>query len=224
VNDMMTQSAETLPAYQAVIADIDALNWAGLDGAGISAVALAYYYFSIQFRENLQVAARLNPTDPAFALLVREECHTANLSPWPDVALAGEKMDHDEFMRRVLRLGRIDPVTEQRVAEAGLRYLERTRVMDDLTRAMSITSYEDGGLETVFKAMLRCPVWDTALLQGFAHFLRKHIGFDSAPDGGHGALIRHSAPDDRIVCLWQEFHDILVLAAPHLKPVAPRRG
>jgi hypothetical protein len=216
VNDMIHPDVATAPGYRAIIDEICALDWAGLNRAGISAAAWAYYYFSIQFRENLQVASRLYPDDPALGMLMREECNTANLSPWPGVAQPGEAMDHDEFMRRVLRLDPIDPTLQQRIEQAGRYYLALTRQMDDRTRAMSITSYEDGGLESVFRAMLECRVWDTELLAGFAHFLRKHIGFDSNPDGGHGAMIRHIEPDDRIAPLWQEFYNILVLAVPQL--------
>lgn len=219
MNDMMTTETTIAADYHAIIAAICGLDWAGLDRADMSAVAWAYYYFSIQFRENLQVAHRLYPDDPALGLLLREECNTANLSPWPGVALAGEAMDHDEFMRRVLLLDPIDPATERLIMQTGRDYLARTRVIDDQTRAMSITSYEDGGLESVFKAMLRGRVWDTALLAGFGHFLHAHIGFDSAPDGGHGAMIRHLAPDDRIAPLWQEFYALLVRAAPALVTV-----
>ncbi len=74
---------------------------------------------------------------------------------------------------------------------AGEAFLARSRRMDDKTRVMSIASYECGGLERVFRAMLRAPDWNTALLQAFRHFLIKHIGFDSDPEQGHGLLIRH---------------------------------
>ena len=84
------------------------LNWSSLDRDGISAVAWAYYYFSIQFRENLEVAYRLYPGDMLKAL-VEGECDTDNLSPWPGVVEAGEKVNHDEFMRRLLTLSPIEP-------------------------------------------------------------------------------------------------------------------
>ena len=63
------------------------------------------------------------------------------------------------------------------------------RRMDDKTRVMSIASYECGGLESVFRAILRAPDWNTRLLQAFRHFLVKHVGFDSDPEQGHGLLI-----------------------------------
>ena len=62
---------------------------------------------------------------------------------------------------------------------------------------MSIASYENGGLEAVFTAFIRAKDWDTPLLQGFRHFLVKHIEFDSDPMEGHGALCRALVPDDR---------------------------
>jgi hypothetical protein len=88
--------------------------------------------------------------------------------------------------------------------------------MDDRVRAMSISSYENGGLEAVFTAMLRCQYSDTPLLKAFRHFLLKHISFDSDPDEGHGALVRHIAPDDQIMPLWAEFRDLLVKSVPGL--------
>jgi hypothetical protein len=202
--------------YHAVIGDICGLNWRALDSTDISAVAWAYYYFSIQFRENLAVAHRLYPDDQLLARLLQEECNTDNLSPWPGVAQAGEKLNHDEFMRRVLRLTPIDAATQRRIQAAGLAYLARIRAMADLTRAMSIASYEDGGLEDVFTAFLKSLYWNTPLLEGFRHFLVKHIAFDGDPNEGHGALARHLAPDNRITGLWNEFYILLVTAAPRL--------
>ena len=200
MNDTVAMLAVTAD-YRSIIDAVCDLHWASLDRAGISAVAWAYYYFSVQFRENLRVAHALYPHDPALGRLVAEECATDNLSPWPGVAQEGEALNHDEFMRRILALSPIDPETQQRVEQAGRRYLSSTRAEDDHAKAASIASYEDGGLERVFNAMLQCHCWDTSLLQGFRHFLVKHIGFDSNPEQGHGALIRHLAPDERIVGL-----------------------
>ena len=58
----------------------------------------------IQFRESLAEARRLYPADADLRRLEAEECATDNLSPWPGVAAAGERMDHDEFIRRTLAL------------------------------------------------------------------------------------------------------------------------
>ena len=202
--------------YKHVVEEISNLNWEALNEAELSAVARAYYYFSIQFRENLQIACTLYPNDPQLDELLREECDTANLSPWPGVSADNEKLDHDEFMRRVLQLSAIDPETSCAVDVAGHQYLSRTRNVADRTRATSITTYEDGGLESVFTAMRRAKNWDTPLLQGFQHFLVKHIEFDSAVDGGHGSRIRHLAPDDSVSCLWIEFRDLLSTSVPRL--------
>jgi len=202
--------------YHAIVAEINRLRFQNLGRDGISQIAWAYYFFSVQFRENLQIASRLYPDDPAIPHLLAEECNTDNLSPWPDVAQEGEKMDHDEFMRRVLLLTPIDPYVQKCIEHTGKAYLARVRAMDDRIRAMSISSYEDGGLEAVFTAMLRCQCWDTPLLEGFRHFLVKHIGFDANPDQGHGALVRHIAADDRITPLWCEFRDLLVRSVPGL--------
>ena len=202
--------------YKPVIDEICNFDWSALSEAELSAAARAYYYFSVQFRENLQVAGRLYCEDPQLAKLLREECDTDNLSPWPGVAAPHERLDHDEFMRRVLELSPTDPQSRSAIDAVGQRYLSRIRSVDEHTRAISITSYEDGGLESVFTAMLRAKHWNTALLQGFRHFLKKHIEFDGDPDGGHGAMIRHLAPDERVRCLWTEFRDLLVISVPQL--------
>jgi hypothetical protein len=93
----------------------------------------------------------------------------------------------------------------------------RMRDQDEHARAMSIASFEDGGLERVFTAILTCGCWDTPLLQAFQHFLVKHIEFDSGPDDGHGALARHLKPDERILPLWEGFYSLFVDSVPCLK-------
>ena len=55
-------------------------------------------------------------------------------------------------------------------------------------RALSIGSYERGGLERVFRAILKAPDYDDAALEAFQYFMEAHIRFDSDPIEGHGAL------------------------------------
>jgi predicted transcriptional regulator len=207
---------EMTSGYKPVIEEICGLDWVSLNQSQLSAVAWAYYYFSVQFRENLEIAHSMHPDDAQLQSLVREECDTDNLSPWPEVAAPGEKMNHDEFMKRVLQLSPIDPDVQAVIETAGETYLLRTRAAEPHARAMSITSYECGGLEAVFKAMLQGQHWDTPLLEGFRHFLTKHIDFDSDPEQGHGALIRHLVPDDRIRGLWVDFRNLLTTSVPRL--------
>jgi hypothetical protein len=202
--------------YQPLIEEICGFDWDSLNQSQLSAVAWAYYYFSVQFRENLEIAFGLHPDDEQLQLLVREECDTDNLSPWPGVAAPNERLNHDVFMKRVLNLSPIDPHVQSSIEAAGQQYLSNTRQVADDTRAMSISSYEDGGLESVFRAILTAKNWDTPLLRGFRHFLVKHIDFDSDPSQGHGALVRHIVPDDRIRCLWMEFRDLLISSVPRL--------
>ncbi|MBW4022120.1 MAG: hypothetical protein HIU92_03140 [Proteobacteria bacterium] len=201
-------------AYKRIVDEISEWDWASLTSEEMVAAACAYYYFSIQFRESLQIACELFPEDPKLAELEREECNTANLSPWPGVAAAGEKMNHDEFMRRTLLLNTIPAELAARVEAAGADYLDATRSLDPMSRALSIASYEDGGLEAVFTAMLRYDDWNNDLLRGFRHFLAEHVRFDSDPDAGHGALSRHLQPDDRVVPLWTAFRDIYRICVP----------
>jgi hypothetical protein len=194
------------------------MNWSDLTEQEFIEVAWAYYYFSIQFRENLTIACKLFPNDAKLAQLENEECATDNLSPWPGVAAKGEKMNHDEFMRRLLQLAPISDEKRQSFEAQGIRYLAEVNAADELTRALSIASYEDGGLERIFRAFLQAPNWNNPALKAFRHFLTEHIRFDNDPDQGHGALSRHLAPDDRILPLWLGFERLLVAFVPGLRP------
>ena len=202
--------------YQKVIDSICDLKWDTLDQEDLINVAWVYYYFSVQFRENLEIARKLYPDDDRLLELDHGERDTNNLSPWPGVATPGEKMNHDEFMRRTLAL---TPIAEKRrhaLETIGQSYLAEMRATDEMSRAVSIASYEDGGLENVFRAILTARHWDGALLGAFKHFLAEHIRFDSDPELGHGALCRHLTPNDRVLPLWAAFKTILVKAAPKL--------
>ena len=202
--------------YKRVINDICSLKWSDITSDDMMSAAWGYYYFSIQFRENLEIARKLFPDDNKLLRLEQEECNTSNLSPWPNVAAPGEKMNHDEFMRRALELSPVSIEQSLRLQAIGAAYLARVRAVDPTSCALSIASYEDGGLETVFKAMLAFRHWDNDSLRAFGHFLSEHVRFDSDPEQGHGALSRHMAPDDRVLCLWQAFRDVLVKSAPAL--------
>ncbi len=222
--------SKTRYAFSSVIREICELAWPALDKAGMINTAWAYYFFSVQFLENLEIALKLYPDDENLRRLEHEESNTDNLSPWPGVAQPGEKMHHCEFMRRALALTPIPEKQRARFEDSGSRYLGFVRCLDEPTRALSIASYEDGGLEAVFKAMLTMPETDNAALRGFRYFLTAHIAFDSDPIHGHGAMTRHLRPDDRILSLWQAFRDLLVDFAPALAagsavaPSAARTG
>ena len=203
-------------SYQNVIDDICDFNWRGLTEDGLINVAWAYYHFSIQFRENLEIARQLYPDDERLLELDHGERDTSNLSPWPGVAAAGEKMNHDEFMRRALELTKMSDDRKQSLVAIGQDYLAKVRAIDRDTRAMALASYEDGGLEKVFRAMLTTQRWNDPVLLAFKHFLSEHIRFDSDPELGHGALCRHLTPDERVTPLWLEFKEILVESAPQL--------
>jgi hypothetical protein len=203
-------------AYEHVIDDICDLNWVSLTQEDLISVAWVYYYFSTQFRESLEIARNLYPDDERLHQLDQGECDTDNLSPWPGVAAVGERMHHDEFMRRTLELTTISESSRRRLVDIGQSYLTKVRAMDGKIRALALASYEDGGLERVFRAILRARNWNDPLLQAFKHFLDEHIRFDSDPEQGHGALCRHLKPDDRVRPLWTEFRQILIEAAPRL--------
>lgn len=203
-------------SYKNVIHEIHDMEWESLDKESFLRAAHAYYYFSVQFRENLLVARSLFPQDEKLQQLESGECDTSNLSPWPGVAAADEKMNHDEFMRRLLLLSPLPEATLREFHSVGEAYLAAARGTEPIVRALSISSYEDGGLETVFRAMLRAPDYDNPALGAFRHFLAEHIRFDSDPEEGHGALSRHLRPDDRILPLWEGFRNILIGFVPRL--------
>jgi hypothetical protein len=207
-------------AYQRVIHEICDLEWRNLTIEDLIGVAWVYYYFSIQFRESLEIARQLYPADQQLQELDRGERNTDNLSPWPGVASVGEQMNHDEFMRRTLGLSKISERRQRKLESLGEAYLTMVRGIDRKVRALALASYEDGGLESVFRAILTAPRWNDPLLEAFKHFLVEHIKFDSDPDQGHGALCRHLPPDDRISPLWEEFRKMLVKAAPRLARVS----
>src|SRR5271155_5046564 len=124
--------------FDSVIDGICRMAWGDLDSDEVMRVAKAFYYFSIQFRENLEIARARLPDDPKLAELYAGECDTDNLSPWPGVAAPGERMNHDEFMRRLLAFHRVD--RDDRLSEVGQAYLDKTRSIEDAARGACIAS------------------------------------------------------------------------------------
>ncbi len=212
----LAPSESVLFAYQQIINEICNLNWTVLNEQDLIRVAWGYYHFSVQFRECLEIARELHPDDERLLQLDHGERNTDNLSPWPGVAAVGEKMNHDEFMRRTLQLTTIPEIGRLALTDIGNDYLRKVRAIDRTTRALALASYEDGGLERVFRAILTARHWNGPLQQAFKHFLTEHIRFDSDPDQGHGALCRHLIPDDRVLPLWAEFKRMVIEAAPRL--------
>ena len=203
----------TLNRYHAVIDDICNLKWSALNREELMAVCAAYYYFSVQFVEAVDIACGLYPSDRKLAELREGECDTDNLSPYPDVAGEAEKMNHDEFIRRAVALSSLDAAERARVERIGRAYLDEVHSLEPLVRAMSLSSYEDEGLPRVFNAMLQAPDWSERSLAAVRHFLVQHFALDS---NVHGALCRHLVADDRILPLWKAFRNLFVDAAPKL--------
>jgi hypothetical protein len=216
--NVTTAQSDTLSLmpHETVVANICHLNWTSLTQGDLINVAWAYYYFSVQFRENLEIARKLYPDDDRLFQLDKGERDTDNLSSWPDVAENSERMNHDEFMRRTLQLTAISEGQRRRLMQIGQSYLTKVRAINDHSKTLALASYEHGGLERVFRAILTAPHWNCALLQAFEHFLTEHIKFDSDPEHGHGSLCRHLMPDERVLPLWKEFRQMLVEAAPRL--------
>jgi hypothetical protein len=213
--NVQTVRRSVIPAdrFPNVIEEIETFNWQQLTRGELMAACAAYYYFSVQFVEAVGFACKLYPSDPKLIELRNGECDTDNLSPYPGIAKPGEKMNHDEFMRRTVAMSSLDRDERSRIESLGRAYLAEVNQFDPITRAMSLSSYEDGGLERVFGAMLKAKDWDEPSLGAFRHFLVEHIKLDS---GEHGGLCRHLVADDRILPLWEAFRNILIAATPRL--------
>jgi hypothetical protein len=101
-------TVNTLNRYQTTIDEIGNFNWSKLSREELRAACCAYYYFSVQFVECVHIACNLYPTDANLIALREGECDTDNLSPCPGIAKSGERMNHDEFMRRVFVMATLD--------------------------------------------------------------------------------------------------------------------
>jgi hypothetical protein len=213
---MSTLLAFEPSADEPVITEICDLNWQNLSQDELSAVAWAYYYFSIQFRQSLLLACEYFSDDDNLARLKNEECDTDNLSPYPGIAEPGERLNHDTFMQRALRLSAVSEDDRRRFERAGKIYADEIMSIRPYARALSIGSYERGGLERLFLAILTAPAYDDPALAAFRFFMEAHIRFDSDPIEGHGALSRSMTPDASVVPLWDAFKTLLLSCAPGL--------
>jgi hypothetical protein len=206
--------ARIAAASERVISDICALDWSALNHDELVDVAWVCYYLSVQFRENVEIARGLHPLDESLAELERGERDTDNLSPCPGVVAEGERVDHDEFLRRALLLEPIDDLRRRRLQTIGRVYLAKARGMDAVSRASSLPSYEYGGLSKVFAAMLCAEGWDGPSLQAFRHFLVVHVARHRAVEGR--ALRLRLSPNPRVLELWCALKNSLLAAAPRL--------
>ncbi len=213
---MSTLLAFEPSADEPIVTEICDFNWQDLTESELTAVAWAYYYFSIQFRQSLLLACEYFADDANLARLKDEECDTDNLSPYPGIAEPGERLNHDAFMQRALRLSPVSDDDRRRFERAGKTYADEILSIRPKARALSIGSYERGGLERLFLAILTAPEYDDAALAAFRYFMQAHIRFDSDPIEGHGALSRSMTPDASVVPLWDAFKTLLLSCAPRL--------
>lgn len=201
-------------SFEVVIDRICNMPWDQINNEELMRVAKVYYYFSIQFRENLVLACAQHPSDPFLKELYKAECNTDNLSPYVGITKKKEKINHDEFIRRLLREEFDDNVDH--LDHLGHKYLRYVRAIDISARVGSIATYEDGGLSRVFLSMLRIPRWLGAAQQAFKFFLEEHIRFDTDAEWGHGAMTRNLKVDDNVVSLWDAFERLLQAGVPKL--------
>jgi hypothetical protein len=118
------------PGYPHVVDEICRFRWSKINRNELLAVCRAYYYFSRQFCETLEIACRRHPLDHQLAELWNAECNTDILSPYPGLAAPGERMSHDEFMRRILAISSLDRDARARVDRLGTEYLADIRRVD----------------------------------------------------------------------------------------------
>jgi hypothetical protein len=134
------------------------------------------------------MACRLYPDDLKIQQLKREECNTDNLSPWPGVANNKERLNHDEFMRRLLCLTPINGMRQRRIDKIGQLYLRKVCKLGFITRSASIAGYEGGGLERVFRAILESQHWDRIQMP---------------PCRSCSKIDWHHATQGRMACSWR---------------------
>jgi hypothetical protein len=203
-------------SYEQIISEICEFGWPDFTEHDMICAARAYYFFSVQFRENLQLACELFPANKNLKLLKSEECDTDNLSPFPHISISGEKLNHDEFVRRLLELSPVTKSEHHYFNSVGDRYLNEIRDIDPMLRALSIASYEDGGIERVFTAILTAPEFTNSSLKAFRFFMREHIRFDTDLQQRHDILSKQLLPDDRVVPFWAAFKRLFIECVPRL--------
>jgi hypothetical protein len=201
--------------FERIIIEICSAQWRLATVEQLLNVCHAYYCFSVQFRENFEIACRLYPNDNKLIRLSKEECNTDNLSPWAGIAQPTDKLDHYEFIRRALLL---EPQRRRPASldDIGISYLIKIREINPISRAKSIASYEDNGLRRIFLSILEAPHWDGPILEAFRFFLLKHLEFDSGAESEHGSLSRHLVPDCSVMALWRALKDLLDAAVPEI--------
>ena len=126
----VNRSHRTSDRYLRVIDEIEDLNWPKLTRDELMAACAAYYYFSVQFVQAVDIACELYPSDPKLVELRKGECDTDNLSPYPGIAEPGEKMNHDEFMRRTVAMSSLDGDVRKRIESLGRAYLAEVHRFD----------------------------------------------------------------------------------------------
>jgi len=127
-------TVNTVDRYHAVIDEIGNLNWSVLTRDELMAACCAYSYFSVQFVEAVHIACGLYPSDRKLIELREGECDTDNLSPYPGIAKKGEKMNHDEFMRRVVAMSSLSRLPGTRWITLAAHTLRR-RISSTPSRA-----------------------------------------------------------------------------------------
>ena len=100
-------------------------------------------------------ARELLPDDEQLEELDRGERDTDNLSPYPGVVVAGERVNHDEFMRRALLLTPIDDIRRSRLEEIGAAYLSKSAPLTIGQRRRASRAMRTAGLRRCSGACCR---------------------------------------------------------------------
>ncbi len=96
--DTMTDRADHY-----AVAKTGSADWRSRLEVEMVTVAWAYDYISLPFQERLEMSSGYDTEGQDLLRLGAMDEQISNLSPFPDVALAGEKTNHDAFKRRLLK-------------------------------------------------------------------------------------------------------------------------
>lgn len=137
-----------------------------------------------EFAESLICAQEIFPDNNLLNQVIEGELWTDNLQ-FEHYASSGH---HVHFLFDFFLTKGLFPQVSTKVADAVVVYLEYVRSLTKEQRAMTVFSREQE-LPVIFSAILKSHSWDGLGLSFYAHYLSKHIEWDSG-ENGHGDLIK----------------------------------
>ena len=194
------------------------MNWRRLSIGELIDVAWAYYFFSIQFRENLLIARELLPDDAQL-----EQLGSRRKGYGQFISLSrGCRRRGASGSRRVHAESVV--ADADRRASAAIASRRSARLISAKSAPLTVgqgprasRAMRTGVLRKCSGACCRPRIGRIPCSQGFKHFLEKHIEFDSDVENGHGGLCRHLPPNEGVRELWTAFKESLIQVAPALE-------